>query len=484
MSTSKEFAQPPPHNAEAEMALLGSLLVYPQSMPKVAAIVRPDDFYITSNRVTYRAMFGLHLSGHLPDPILVLSELTRLGQLEEMGGKERLSLYANSAFDGSVAEEYARLVRECAAKRMLDGLADELKHAARNGIASAEASTKFARDIAEVRDLFADSSTDDPFEPITMTDSDQTPWLVRGYLARRGVTLLSALPKCGKSTMAYAIVAALQRGDPEWCGLALPESCDTLVLTEEDDSVLAETFRALKVDPLRAPAITRRKAFPRRPLAVDVDKAIKAIGKNPRIGLVIIDTWTFWANLPEKGGNDRDTVNRAYQEISRLAATGVAVLILHHSRKSDGEHGTAASGSNALVGAVDVSLEMRRFGKGEDNNTRAIKAYGRFQRIPDETVVELHDGAYRGLGDAQQSRQKLKEDRLGQVLLNCARWLTADEVADAAGMKAADVIKALGSMYAGGFIQRVGTGVKGSPRLYAAKNVPLHAQKTAEQTAE
>jgi replicative DNA helicase len=55
------FAEPPPHNPEAEAALLGSILLYPENMAKVATIVRPDDFYVTSNRIAYRAAFRLHM---------------------------------------------------------------------------------------------------------------------------------------------------------------------------------------------------------------------------------------------------------------------------------------------------------------------------------------------------------------------------------------------------------------------------------------
>lgn len=152
----------------------------------------------------------------------------------------------------------------------------------------------------------------------------------------------------------------------------------------------------------------------------------------------------------------------------------MSVLILHHSRKADGEEGTAASGSNALTGAADVLMELRRFGKGEDGTIRAIKAYGRFQRIPDEKVVEFRDGRYHDLGEADKARDRMKEGRVGQCLLNCSRWLTAEEVADGIGMKSANALAALKAMYARHEIQRIGKGAKGAPFMYASLNVPLH----------
>src|SRR5215216_1496904 len=54
-----------------------------------------------------------------------------------------------------------------------------------------------------------------PFAPIRegLAGQDQEPpWLVRGYVAHEALTLLSGWPKVGKSTLLFALVAALQEG--------------------------------------------------------------------------------------------------------------------------------------------------------------------------------------------------------------------------------------------------------------------------------
>ncbi len=473
----------PPHNLEAETALLGSIFLDAPQLPAVARILRPDDFYARNHRLVYDAMIGLHLGSKPVDPVLIAAEMERRRTYEDVGGRDFILSLVASVDSGANALHYARLVVDSAQKREYYRASSELLAASKNGHTGADLALKAKNALDAIASAFADTDTQDPFGTVAMTETDQTPWILRGYLARRAVTLMTALPKCGKTTLAYSIAAALQRNDSSFCDLAIPErDVDVLVLSEEDDSVLAETWRAVGLDASRTPAITRRKAFPRRPLATDIDAAIKKIEANPKIALVILDTWRFWANLPDKGSNDADMTNRAFQEIARLAATGVAVLLLHHSRKADGEQGTAASGSNALTGSADILLELRRFGKGEDATMRALTAYGRFQRIPAELVIDYRGGTYTSCGDASDAREAASDHRVAAFLLSRAEWLPADVIEEQITMKKAATLAALKRLSAKGLIQRTGKGAKNSPFLYASLNVPLHAQPTREST--
>lgn len=469
------LAHQPPNNAEAQAAILACLLLDPGLMPAIATRLRPDDFYGRVHANVYDAMLALHLDGKRPDPVLVVAELQRRDRYE---GPDSLAAIVSTVSDPANATHYADLILDLAKKREHYYAAQDLLAASLNGHAGTDLDEKAATAAERIRAMFAPPATDSLFGTVSMTDTDQTPWLVRGYLARRAVTLLSAHPKAGKSTLAYAIVAALQRGDPAFLGLAIPSpGLDTLVLSEEDDAVLAETFRSLNVDATRVRAITRQKAFPRRPLSQIIDAAISVVQKSPSIALVIVDTWRFWAQLPDKGSNDADTVGKAFSEIARLAASGVAVLLLHHARKADGEEGNAASGSNALTGSADILLELRRFGKDtESNSMRTIKAYGRFQRIPDELVIDKRGPDYIACGDASDARDNAADNRIASCLVHSARWLTTDEIENAIGMKASAVTKGLSRLYGKKAIQRVGKGSRGSAYLYASLDVPLHAR--------
>ncbi len=225
-------------------------------------------------------------------------------------------------------------------------------------------------------------------------------------------------------------------------------------------------------------AVTRRRAFPRRPLSQDVDLALRALKAMPSVQLVIIDTWRFWANLPAKAENDAGSVSAAFQQIARLAAAGYAVLIIHHNRKSGGEEGTAAAGSNALTGAADILLEVKRFGKASGGESatsmRTLSALGRHQRIPPETVVDFRDGRYASMGPADDARKNQRLDKIRAFLTESGKWMTTEQIEAGVGMKSSACLASLRSLHALHQIQRVGMGSRGSAFLYAGLNVPLH----------
>jgi replicative DNA helicase len=50
----------PPHDIEAEEAVIGSLLIDPDAILKIAASLKPEDFFSETNRAIYQACFSLY----------------------------------------------------------------------------------------------------------------------------------------------------------------------------------------------------------------------------------------------------------------------------------------------------------------------------------------------------------------------------------------------------------------------------------------
>ena len=50
----------PPHNIEAEQSVLGSLLIDPDAVIKIATFLQPEDFYRETHQMIYAAILGLH----------------------------------------------------------------------------------------------------------------------------------------------------------------------------------------------------------------------------------------------------------------------------------------------------------------------------------------------------------------------------------------------------------------------------------------
>ena len=76
----------PPHNIEAEQAVLGALLLNWTAMSEVVSTLRPDRFYSLQNQVIYEAMQKLFSKNATGDTISLINELTVEGKLEQAGG--------------------------------------------------------------------------------------------------------------------------------------------------------------------------------------------------------------------------------------------------------------------------------------------------------------------------------------------------------------------------------------------------------------
>ncbi len=226
------------------------------------------------------------------------------------------------------------------------------------------------------------------------------PWVWDGYLMRGGVTLLSALPKCGKTTLLSHLFKTLAAGG-SFCGRPLVPG-RALVVSEESPEVWAD-----RRDRLGLTGCVRllSRPFFGRPSADDWSAFLlhlaNVLASDPA-DLVVFDTLAdLW---PVKDENNATDVQGALQPVRRLA-DGRAVLLVHHLRKSDGGEGTGSRGSGALAGFVDVLVELRRAGRAADPGgaKRVLTAVGRATGIPPEWSVELDEdaGVYRGtdMGD-------------------------------------------------------------------------------------
>ncbi len=74
-----------PHDLEAEEAVLGSLLIDPDAILRVAVFLRPEDFYVQKNGRVYEAILALHNRREPVDLVTLRTELEARGYLEEIG---------------------------------------------------------------------------------------------------------------------------------------------------------------------------------------------------------------------------------------------------------------------------------------------------------------------------------------------------------------------------------------------------------------
>jgi replicative DNA helicase len=109
----------PPQNIEAEQAVLGSLLIDPRAIERIASFLRPLDFYLPINGEIFAGMLGLFEKDMPTDLVTVSDRLDAQGRLDEIGGPIYLSSLANTVPTSINVEHYARIVERLAVLRRL-----------------------------------------------------------------------------------------------------------------------------------------------------------------------------------------------------------------------------------------------------------------------------------------------------------------------------------------------------------------------------
>jgi hypothetical protein len=118
-----------------------------------------------------------------------------------------------------------------------------------------------------------------------------------------------------------------------------------------------------------------------------VDRAA-ALHRERGLDLLVIDPLA--AFLPGRGENDAGLLLTTLAPLRDLTRLGVAVLLLHHSRKGATLAGQAARGSGALGGFADILIEMQWAGKPEEqeDRRRRLFAYSRHDATPRHQLIE------------------------------------------------------------------------------------------------
>ncbi len=120
----------PPCDVAAEQAVLGSIMLLPETCDEVAFILRADDFYDDANAKLYTNMMAMHDEGRKIDLTLLVDQLKQSGDLETIGGTAYLASIMNSVATAAHATYYAEIVRKKATLRSLIGASTDILRSA------------------------------------------------------------------------------------------------------------------------------------------------------------------------------------------------------------------------------------------------------------------------------------------------------------------------------------------------------------------
>ncbi|SHF97188.1 replicative DNA helicase [Ornithinibacillus halophilus] len=109
----------PPHNLEAEQAVIGAIFLEPEAFSSASELLMPQDFYRVSHQLIFEAMLTLSDRGEPIDLVTVTTLLNNNDQLEDVGGVSYLSELAESVPTAANIVYYSKIVEEKALLRRL-----------------------------------------------------------------------------------------------------------------------------------------------------------------------------------------------------------------------------------------------------------------------------------------------------------------------------------------------------------------------------
>jgi len=116
----------PPQSLEAEMSVLGGVLLENEALNKALEVLRPEDFYRESHRKIFKALIVLFEKGEPADLVTLTSVLSDNGDLDAVGGTAYLATLVDYVPTAANISYYARTVKEKAISRNLITVATEI----------------------------------------------------------------------------------------------------------------------------------------------------------------------------------------------------------------------------------------------------------------------------------------------------------------------------------------------------------------------
>jgi len=257
----------PPHDAHAERAVLGAVLLDPSCFPDAAAIVTAEDFYQPAHGVIFTAIGAVLGRGAPLDIVTLKSELESRNRLNAIGGMQYLGDLTDYIPTIAHLETHARIVHGWSRVRAAMDVSRTFLAAVQAGGAPADLLSDFARNAGAAAELREDAK---PL-PIRSFLAEVFENLERGSAAR-GVTgvpsgfpaldalttgfhggeliILAARPGVGKSALAGAIQrnAAAHTNDPALLfSLEMPGRENASRLLAAEAGVPAALLRAVQV---------------------------------------------------------------------------------------------------------------------------------------------------------------------------------------------------------------------------------------------
>ena len=121
-----ELGKIPPHDIEAEQAVLGSMLADSEAVNAAVEVLKEEAFYRDDNRVIYQAIINLYNKSEPIDILTLKDELESMNKFEQVGGYEYLASLPDKVPTTANVQKYIKIVEEKSILRNLIRTANEI----------------------------------------------------------------------------------------------------------------------------------------------------------------------------------------------------------------------------------------------------------------------------------------------------------------------------------------------------------------------
>lgn len=206
----------PPSNPDAEMCVLGSLMLDPLMHRQIRRILRAEHFYSADNAIIYRIANEIAESGRALDGVILREALAKRKLLEEVGGLPYLAQILNTMPSAAHGLHYAGIVIECWKLREAVRIGNQLLQAAYDPQRDGDAQ-KILSNAAMAMMKAGHYGLSIKITPlgeavhnfVERRESEQTPAILTGFkqidaqfpgvIAESSFTIIGAMPSVGKS---------------------------------------------------------------------------------------------------------------------------------------------------------------------------------------------------------------------------------------------------------------------------------------------
>jgi replicative DNA helicase len=364
----------PPSDANAERALLGSIMIAPDRFVDLATCVKAEYFYLIRHQWIWEAMIRLTEAELQIDFVTLCNALNTNGQLKEIGGPAYLIGLLSVTPTSMHAESYAKIVREKAFKRKALEVSSNLAHDAFQDKPLSEA-------LQQMENFFVSTSALSGVtermvmtaEKLCLSDVGELTWVLKDWIMAGGINLIAGMPAAGKSFLALDLAIGIASSGLAWDNRKVTQG--KVLYHFLDGSYRGMRSRVIKMCHARGIQPPADLVFDFSPLNLKVTSEVLALRQRIKrldASVAIFDVMAkFIPGADENSVAEISPMMNALREIANQ--TGTTFILIHHLNKGGNpDLSYRVRGSSDILGSVDTAIVVSQESQNSANSMRMI----------------------------------------------------------------------------------------------------------------